>query len=103
MEFKSQGRVSREADFTRSVEVAQIFATGITAICRQYSALRHDRNADAEAKGVLGGGNTSTVQKFRCNVDGTKQCMFTETVTQQDASSRIERSVAHGICNQIQR
>ena len=61
MEPKSRRQVSREAGFTKSVEVEQFFVTqtaivlkgqGTTRTCREYSAMRD--GPDAEVKGVLG-------------------------------------------------
>ena len=60
VEFKRRRQVSREAGFSKSVEVEQFFVTrpailleghGITTTCREYSAMRDD--VAAEAKGVV--------------------------------------------------
>ena len=61
VEFKSRRLVSREAGFSKSVEVRQFFGSwplvllqqhGITTTFRKYSAMRDD--LAAEAKSVLG-------------------------------------------------
>ena len=61
VEFKSRRQVSREAGFSKSVEVRQFFVSrpavlleqhGITTTFRKYSAMRDD--FAAEAKAVLG-------------------------------------------------
>ena len=78
VEFKNRGQVSREADFTKSVEAGQLFVTrpaivlegqGITTTCREYSAMRGD--PDAGMKGILREKHLSvpsTMQNSHCNI-----------------------------------